>query len=738
MDTDNTEGPVGPHGESDPSLAPESVKLTDGRTRGATTTTSCRTKPAVRQRVGIYGLVVVFGGIPIQLAIMSFLGYLWSQQQHNNHDGDDPNQRVWRTIVLNTWMATTITLSSVLIRFIIGAQLVLCTALAAGLILETSSAPFEDAPRLSLLRANNSGPSDIVRLMIGRFPPSLGLSLPHVLVVVLYFTGLALQFSSTLLVSDLGDITIQSDPESRQMAIIETSGALVKTNGDFMWAKSPGIWSTYAEARNGTGTVSENMTDTGTILRAFLPFESRDRLLLRYYDGLAVTQEIRTICVPAELNEETSGMRIADGSDQLLVNGTVSASMEPFTAAGFRFPGQSTNGNGTGGMERLTDAPFSCPFYNVQGGEGVEGVKLDKLALAICHFVSSGGGQRFLLINAVGSYLDWYDYLDTGFRRTSTENGWATYTPTGPSTEHHDGLRLSVSVCGVRYNHIVQDITASTPFETQEFPLQWDNSTQRWNTSSILRLLGVVGDPSDLKSRGILSLDSHTPANDSTVVSIISDRPSDSTTTAMHIAFDASLTTPGDGRMTYFGNPANRTIVFCTRCVTGTQSNNNAHPASVLLMGAALNATNSPAAALDDLWATWAQILYSSAVGQFDGAGQDNSTIIWAQTVTTPIRWRGFIAMAALLLCHIVIMVAMTALFVVRTAHSFHGDLWPAIAQAAAGEQVREILDDAATMPDYEVNKIIKERRLNGVAMCTGVDATTGRVGLVRARSSHE
>ncbi|KAK1756342.1 hypothetical protein QBC47DRAFT_379763 [Echria macrotheca] len=578
-------------------------------------------------------------------------------------------------------------------------------------------------------------------LMLKRFPHSFGLSVSHLLVVVLYLVGVALQFSSTLLVSDLGDITILSDPEVRRVAVADSEGAFIGTNGQFMFSKTPGVWSTFAESRNGTGTVSQNVTDTGIITRAFPPFESRERLLLRSYSGLAVTQQARTICVPAELNVQRTTLTYA-ASDQLMVQGAVSMSLEPFTAAGFR----TEKYNYTNGVPvvvdrptRMIDIPFACPFYNIQGGG--RGVKGDDLAMALC-FIQSGFFEPFLLVNAVGPFADWNSYATSGFQPVSTENSWATYKPTGPNStsesfQPKDGLRLSASVCSTAWNNSILSVNASTSAPTQEYPLQWENSTQSWNTPEILRLLGVVGDPSDVGARGILRLDSYGPANDKTIVSILSTGPSDQVSTELYKAFTAALEGQEVDPLTNKDLAGfNRSLIFCSRCYPSTQINNDlAHPSSVLLMGAALNATNNPAAALDGLWTTWTQTAYTSAVGQLDQAGVADSTMMWAVTVTTPVRWHGFIATTVLLVFHIAVAVAIMVLFVGRTAYSFQGNFWPAMAQATGGEQVREFLDDVATTPDSEVDKIIKVRGLDGVSVCTGVDEGTGRVGLIRTKA---
>lgn len=140
-----------------------------------------RWKTSMRKRIGTYGLVVVIGGIPFQLGIMAFLGYLWSQQARGE---SETGQTVWRTIVLHAWMAPTITLCSAVLRAIVGVQLVVCTALLAGLMLETGASRFEDAARLSILRAYNSGPLDIVLLAVQHLP-KIRLSMPELIAAAL-------------------------------------------------------------------------------------------------------------------------------------------------------------------------------------------------------------------------------------------------------------------------------------------------------------------------------------------------------------------------------------------------------------------------------------------------------------------------------------------------------------------------------------------------------------------------
>lgn len=699
-------------------------------------------KVSARRRIGAYGLFLIFGGIPLQLAITAFLGYLWYQQGTGPESSTThpTTQRIWRTIVLNVWMAPTITLASVVLRVVVGVQLVVCTGLTAGLILESASAGFEEAPKLSVLRAYNSGPLDVVLLTLRRVK-KIGLSrvsLPELLITLLYLIGLALQFTSTLLVSDLGETGLNTDPELVRVPIVDAAGQIVSANGYYMWNKSPGTWRSFGEERSNNSTLQAEVSDTGTIFRALLPFESQSRLRLRSYDGLAVMQEARTICVPAELGG--SSVTLFGFTDEIALEGTVSASMAPFHSAGFTFIDPLSRNDDRDERAAMENRSFVCPFYNVPNGS--KAIRGDNLTMAICT-LGDPGFQRFLLVNAHGSYANWYpqdkplEYLE---RTSSTSNGWATYVPAGPRGKK-DALTLTASICAFKYNHTVQSISASTPATPKEMSIQWNTTTQSWSTAPILSLLGVLNTTlhSDA-SRGIFTLHSHTVNAPSHITNFDTGVAYQQMTDAMNSAFDRGISSGHDPQENF-----NRTLGFCTACDTfGSAANDTVHPANVLLVGAALNATDNPAAALDALWASWTQTLYSSAIGQFDGTGWETDPnvagtdaekvkVVWSTTVLAPRRWRGLAAVAGLLIMHVVATLAVLGLFAGRTTWSFYGGLWQAVAQVAEGDGVREVLREVSSVEDAVVKRVIRAKGLEGREMRVMVDGETGKVRLVRA-----
>lgn len=696
-------------------------------------------KASTLKRIGWYGFVVILGGIPLQLGIMAFLGYLWSHQSASDGSDSLTGQRVWRIIVLNAWMVQTITLCALVVRAFVGVQLVVCTAFIASLILESGSAFFEDAAKLSILRVYNGGPLDVVWMALNRLP-RFRLSLLESIAAFLFMLGTALQFSSTLLVSDLAGTVINSDPELRRVALIDTSGVFIDVNGKNMWTKQPGVWPTFAEARDGNATLAAGVSDTGTVFRALLPFESKDRILLRSYDGLAVMQEARTVCVPADLGD--ASLSLFQELNQMSLTGTVSAPLRAFHDAGFVFKDR-TSGFPDDSKE-LSNVPFQCPYWEYHGlAEGEDrdlGIRYLDFVLAMCS-IGDRGFERFVLVNFrpgdIQSLSTTWLEPSARFERKADENGWGKYTMLLQNGTKKEGVFITASVCGLRQKHTIQAISASTTISPVEYPLRWHNTTPGSTDPNypVLRLLGVVDEASGPEARGLLRLHSHSPS-DEFVRQYSNDLTlPDRTTAAMDKAFSKGFAVPKRDYLTL--ESYNESLVFCTHClpVLDASINNTVHPAHIILLQAALKATNNPATALDALWTTWSQQIYSDVVGQLDGVGSQDTTIVWATTVLAPQRWRGYIVTLALLIAYGLLTLLVVLLFTIRTAYSFRGGSWQAIAQLVLGD-VKELLEEVTALPDDKVAGLIKARGLDGVKMGMSADSTMDAVKIVRRETT--
>lgn len=387
-------------------------------------------------------------------------------------------------------------------------------------------------------------------------------------------------------------------------------------------------------------------------------------------------QEARTVCVPVDLGD--TRMTLFKGTDQLALEGTLSAPLKSFHDADFVYEGRILN-ESVDNRTELDRVPSGCPFWgdnqNIAAPLGVQEVDL---AVAIC-FIGDYGFERFVIIHLDGgNFTTWYPLGGSRFERTTTENGWANYLPVHPTEPTPPGHSLAASLCGFNQDHTIRTISASTTMTPAEHALEYDPAASEWSALPILSLLGVVDETTGTDAHGLLRLHSHAPSLEleETPYSTLPDfKKPDRTLTAISTAFRKGI---ADAHVDAGASrTVNASLVFCTTC-HNFFGNDIVHPAHIILMRASLRATNNPAGALDALWATWAtwtQQLYSSAIGQFDAAGKDGSTVVWATTVQAPRRWVGFVVTLGLVVANAVGTVAVVVLFVARTSYSVRGGL---------------------------------------------------------------
>ncbi|KAI8288379.1 hypothetical protein K4K60_011049 [Colletotrichum sp. SAR11_57] len=110
--------------------------------------------------------------------------------------------------MLDQYITQAITLSTVLLRSAVTAQSAIYTSLVAGIVLERHGVPLYRVAEISMIRCANDGPLRLAWLLVSSARKSI---LQAALVIVLLLTTLAVQFSSTLLVSDLGLASLVGD-----------------------------------------------------------------------------------------------------------------------------------------------------------------------------------------------------------------------------------------------------------------------------------------------------------------------------------------------------------------------------------------------------------------------------------------------------------------------------------------------------------------------------------------------
>lgn len=121
---------------------------------------------------------------------------------------------LWRLFALRDWMVQTITVCALLLRLSISVQSTVCTSMIAGLVLEKHYTRKSQVAYFSVVRGINSGPRELLQTMLHLRSKTLLTQIELWLLVLLFAVTVALQFSSTILLSDMHDFHIISNVNS--------------------------------------------------------------------------------------------------------------------------------------------------------------------------------------------------------------------------------------------------------------------------------------------------------------------------------------------------------------------------------------------------------------------------------------------------------------------------------------------------------------------------------------------
>lgn len=150
--------------------------------------------------VGRFNVLILIPGTIVLLGICGFLVFLWSANTHNI---------VWKSIVLAGWLTRTITLLSMAIRFIVTGQAALCTSILALLFLRKYHVLLPDVVAAVVAQYQNTGPFSLFTRTVRSLTRGRGILLDFLLIVMLA-TSAVVQFTSTILLSDVRLSPIQS------------------------------------------------------------------------------------------------------------------------------------------------------------------------------------------------------------------------------------------------------------------------------------------------------------------------------------------------------------------------------------------------------------------------------------------------------------------------------------------------------------------------------------------------
>lgn len=682
-------------------------------------------------RFGSWGTWVLAAGIPLQLGILAILGYIWSSQrdvQSNNVAAST----LWRRLALAGWVLQTITILSAVMRVTLGLHTVLATSIAAAIMFEGEDTPWFDLCKLSLLRVANNGPWTLLWMRIWN-PQAVTSTM---LLAILFISSMVLQFSSTILVSDLQHPSIAMDPQTVNTSVLDFNGLYTNMAASKPWSKPPAFFPTFAE----TGPVDQVLStpqfplvDTGTRRRGLLPFPSERRQKLRSYTGPAVVLESRVGCVPVDLDVKltpswddgswlphgvnTTGRGGWPGLVGAYLDG--SASWNYTTADGnaynFLNKSQGTDATYTCSERTCHRAPLNCTLAGeTPANNSAILTNVDKARIEFCFF-DKPDTEKFLLFQVPLTADDWTDVFERQFpdvhkmgpislqkSHGAGQAPWSVYTAAG--------VNIHATVCSIKSSIKLEQVSMHTPVDIKESSITWENNT--WNTQGVQKLFSS---PSlTLAEKSTLALNISSPAD-----AVEGSDPSNFSSFGLMVTYVREVfRAPSSTRHSRF----NPTILLCGNCMDRLESAADIDPAPayIILLQAILHATGDPTRALDALFTALWLTTYENSMAGFDYG--DDAVIVSSTVVQLPGRWSGFIIVACLMTAAYSCIGALVVIYLRNTRYTLLGSSWYAVAQLLS-EELAPVLETASTLPDGELqgNKNDESRHVEA-RLVTGTD----------------
>ena len=685
-------------------------------------------------KLGLWNIFVLVVGAIASLLAMAFLALLWAGSESARKGDRTP--LLWFFIVDSGWATRVVTVASVLIRLATAAQMGVFAALIAAWILETTGASAEHLPMLSIIRTVNNGPQSHIWNVFH----SLHIGSRHLysaVVILAILDALALQFTSTLLITDFESTAIVPGAAydmtyySAHGQYDDEAGSVQAGNGVDFFQTGPSAYARFAEWAEQPH-LDADYADTGATLRAFLPFGSSDaRSVLRGYDGPATVVDTRVRCALPSITIHNITFMFESGTNsnyEIAIAGKIDIQG--------RIPGMMVESaeeeSDRTGLEgyffmsavariywiNATDWRLSYTMLPyLTGFSGFSNNVLDP---------SNSASAPLLLMNATGD--GWQSVLDDVVLNMETNENlivgpydWnqtssGIWTDLRPSNSTSDiGLSATLCFANLNTNNYIVRVDDGKDF-VEPRNMSWIAESKTYNTSTVRRMLDTSSQDLTPRQRGILSL--HPPADGNWTTRKITDSGSDYVTDPV-IKGLRKLINPMMN--TGYGGQLDRGW-GATAAFTPFSTNNGVHKTHAALFQDVIKSTGSPALAFQAFFTIIMQMTYYDLLPQFDIAS--NATYSASQRVEVPNQWVGFGAVMGLLVLHAVLIVTAVILFLSKTDHSLLGNAWQAVAQVSSSDTV-DTMHHASNMTDLEVKRLLRMNSCEDieVVLKTGVDS---------------
>ncbi|KAE8442117.1 hypothetical protein EG329_003823 [Mollisiaceae sp. DMI_Dod_QoI] len=533
-----------------------------------------------------------------------------------------------------------------------------------------------------------------------------GLSIT-ILTIVLAIDSIVIQFSSTILLSDLLTGTtpgfvqtksIRYDYEYLPGGIYQN---LLSMPQIASWFMRPSFFPAFAEYTEQP-LIQENVSDTGLTLRAFFPMSSaNDRVRIYNFTGKAYVLDSRVSCQAPLLDNVTfSGSLHGHISPSVIVprlyllNSSTSFSCPVATLANLTdlLPAEQWPLT----FCSITDPPYT----NGTVGSSFSGGLMSEFSTyppgGDTDALSSNGraGMSFLFVNATISVetpeptdVNPTEGFNTALTSTSMEahDEWVDVI-------FEDGSMLSASLCYAAFDTADLDIQASGASNRTEPVPGFDPVSNSLTFTEVTKQLSQASNLSHTQ-RNILQLQ----RKDSWIPSPSDDRPDDSLPFAVSLASYLFLGLTGQiSHQLWDGG-------YSGRC--------NLDDAYCNLFQAVLNSggeKKSVALALQAIITATTSMLYYEQLPTFSKV--ENSSQVFFEETLVPIKHRGFSLLVSVVVVHLILVGIISVLFYRSTRVSMLGNVWQVVSQLTSeNEDLKSVFATTSMMQDKEVKRLLQD-----------------------------
>ncbi|KAI1325776.1 hypothetical protein F5Y16DRAFT_256271 [Xylariaceae sp. FL0255] len=625
------------------------------------------------ESLGVSGCVVVVGGSVVVFAIMSVLIFLWV--------GIGPSPRGekallgWRIVMLNGWATRSVTISSLILRSTTAFQTGICTSMIAAIFFERGHIRMSQAAHLSLARGMSGSASAFLSRITfrrSRFRTK-GVRLEWALLVTLAATSIAIQFSSTILLSCFGTTSLVEHPVSQAVTIgVSTErAALLRgiNNGDSGSSEHGGTadntFAVFGRLQSNVVAMEQQagLSDTGLKRHAFLPFNQGNRSNILGFQGPSLVTNTRVSCLRPTISARLGTTEY----DAYAIYGNISY-RETFDAVGQIPPEvcEDASNNTTSclpssfvcawvtantGLSRNRGVTFACPLQTNATFDNSWNIQESPLA-------AESQSWPFLLFSTNAQDDDIPDDKTVTLPLVSSTpyDEWSSYSI-------HQGVFYNMTLCFIGYNTeiLLVDMTRSTDDYTEPTVENtvFGNSTGLEDIELMFETFNE-GDASYSRA-GLLTI--------STIEeTVFNEQISSDTVDLMYSLGLQSLFNSAQAD--------NASIFLCVECA-GLGWN---IPTDLeQLFNDMINAGTHASVAFEIFLTIYTQRIYYFAQSGFDVF--DNVTVTFSSNYEIPQSWMGLGAVLGLIMIQLFSVWLTTLLFVMKARFTRQGNVWHTVSQ---------------------------------------------------------